>query len=73
MYVCNTGLDCDERLGGCEANLEIDDFEMAMLEHDMLVGIEMMSLARKNITGEKAYKQALQIVKEDRNEHPRHT
>ena len=25
MYVCNTGLDCDECIGGCEANLELED------------------------------------------------
>lgn len=24
MYVCNTGLDCNECVGGCEANLETE-------------------------------------------------
>jgi|GEM_PF-4500769 len=25
MYICNTGLDCEDCIGGCEQNLEWDD------------------------------------------------
>lgn len=29
MYVCNTGLECEECIGGCENNLEWeDDFDL---------------------------------------------
>lgn len=29
MYICNTGLDCEDCVGGCDQNLEWDD-ELAL-------------------------------------------
>lgn len=31
MYVCNTGLECEDCIGGCEKNLEWEDEDLTIL------------------------------------------
>lgn len=61
MFECNTGLDCEDCLGGCEQNLEFNE-ETAIreIEHSMLTFINMMD----GTSFEKASKQATIDVKE---------
>ena len=38
MMICNTGLDCEECIGGCDKNLEMDEETLSLeVDHAMYV------------------------------------
>jgi len=59
MRECNTGLDCEDCIGGCEHNLE----SLADLEFDMCT---YMNIKFKKMSFEEAEKQAVLDIKESK-------
>lgn len=49
MYICNTGLECENCIGGCEKNLEWEDD----LEVDFIMNNDLPSRNSKDNTTEK--------------------